>query len=130
MKHVMTALAILALVSCATSGEEPTIVQKPHTRIAKASILPSREIPAERDGIPVDATGAIMFVCSGSDKHEDKEVLISRCPSCFESNYFYWDGGNSQFVCFACTKPVNNDVIRCPECGRPPHKVHTRPTGK
>src|SRR5579863_335642 len=130
VKGILTSLAALFLASCATTGEEPTIVHKPHARIAQASILPSREIPAERDGIPVDATGAIMFVCSGSDKHEDKEVLITRCPSCFESNYFYWDSANAQFVCFACTKPVDNSLIRCPDCGRPPHKVRTRATAK
>ena len=90
----------------------------------------SKEIPAERDGVPADATGAIMFVCSNSDKHEDKEVLISKCPSCSEMNYFYWDSGHSQFVCFACTKTVDNAVVKCPECGKAPHKVRTRASAK
>lgn len=130
MKRFLSALAVLGLASCATTGEEATIVKKPHLRVAKAGILPSREIPAERDGIPADATGAIMFVCSGSDQHEDKEVLISRCPSCSENNYFYWDSVNAQFICFACTKPLDNALVKCPECGRPPHKVRTRATAK
>jgi hypothetical protein len=130
MKRILSALAILGLVSCATTGEEPTIVKKPHTRVAKAGILPSREIPSERDGIPADATGAIMFVCAGSEKHEDKEVLISKCPSCSESNYFYWDSANSQFVCFACTKAVDNAAVKCPDCGKQPHKVRTRASAK
>ena len=130
MKRLISSLAILGLAACATTGDEPTIVKKSHVRVAKAGILPSREIPSERDGIPIDATGAIMFVCSGSDKHEDKEVLISKCPSCSENNYFYWDAHASQFACFACTKAVDNAIVKCPDCGRPPHKVHTRPTGK
>ena len=129
MKRLLSALALLGLASCATS-DEPAIVKKPHTRVAKASILPGKDIPAERDGVPADATGAIMFVCSNSDKHEDKEVLISKCPSCSEMNYFYWDSGHSQFVCFACTKTVDNAVVKCPECGKAPHKVRTRASAK
>jgi len=129
MKQMLAALLCLGLVSCASSGE-PTIVKKPHTRVAKAGILPSRDIPSERDGIPIDATGAIMFVCAGSDKHEDKEVLISKCPACSELNYFYWDSGNSQFVCFACAKPVDNAVVKCGDCGKQPLKVRTRATPK
>jgi hypothetical protein len=129
MKKLLGALALLTLASCATSSE-PTIVKKPHTRVAKAGILPSKDIPSERDGIPIDATGAIMFVCSNSDKHEDKEVLISKCPSCSEQNYFYWDAPNSQFACYACTKAVDNAAVKCPECGKQPHKVRTRATAK
>ncbi len=130
MKRLISSLAILGLAACATTGDEPTIVKKPHVRVARAGILPGKDIPPERDGIPADATGAIMFVCSGSDKHEDKEVLISKCPSCSEMNYFFWDSPNSQFVCYACTKAVDNAVVKCPECGRPPHKVRTRATAK
>src|SRR6185295_7877683 len=131
MKRLTAALLCLGLVACASSSE-PTIVQKPHaTRVAKASILPGgKDIPSERNGIPVDATGAIMFVCANSDKHEDKEVLISKCPACSEINYFYWDSAGSQFVCFACTKAVDNAVVKCPECGNQPHKVRTRATSK
>src|SRR3954465_11361090 len=74
MKRLAGALLFCALAACASRGEQPEIVAKPHTKIAKAGILPSKEIPAERDGIPADQTGAIMFVCAGSEKHEDKEV--------------------------------------------------------
>ena len=130
MTRILSALLILGLAACASTGQEPSIVKKPHPRIAKAGILPSRDIPAERDGIPLDATGAIMFVCSNSDKHEDKEVLISKCPSCSENNYFYWDAAGSQFSCFACTKAVDNASVKCPECGKQPHKVRTRATAK
>lgn len=129
MKRLIGALSVLVIAGCASSGE-PTIVKKPHPKMAKAGILPGKDIPAERDGIPVDATGAIMFVCAGSEKHEDKEVLISKCPSCSENNYFYWDSSNAQFVCFACTKPVDNAAVKCPDCGKQPHKVRTRATAK
>ena len=130
MKRLAGALLLCTLAACASRGEQPEIVVKPHTKIAKAGILPSKEIPAERDGIPADQTGAIMFVCAGSDKHEDKEVFISKCPSCSEVNYFYWNSHNSEFVCYACTKAIDSSVVKCPECGRPPRIVRTRPQAK
>ena len=130
MKPLAGALLLCTLAACASRGEQPEIVVKPHTKIAKAGILPSKEIPSERDGIPADQTGAIMFVCAGSDKHEDKEVFISKCPSCSEVNYFYWNSHNSEFVCFACTKAIDSSVVKCPECGRPPRIVRTRPQAK
>ena len=129
MKKLIGALSLLVLASCA-STDDPTIVKKPHTRVAKAGILPSKDIPAERDGIPIDATGSIMFVCSGSDKHEDKEVLITKCPSCSEQNYFYWDSAGSHFTCFACTKALDNALVKCPDCGKQPNKVRTRAQAK
>ena len=130
MKRLAGALLLCSLAACASRGEQPDIVVKPHTKIAKAGILPSKEIPSERDGIPADQTGAIMFVCAGSDKHEDKEVFISKCPSCSEVNYFYWNSHNSEFVCYACTKAIDSSVVKCPECGRPPRIVRTRPQAK
>ena len=130
MKRLAGALLFCTLAACASRGEQPEIVAKPHTKIAKAGILPSKEIPAERDGIPADQTGAIMFVCAGSEKHEDKEVFISKCPSCSEVNYFYWNSHNSEFVCYACTKAIDSSVVKCPECGRPPRIVRTRPQAK
>jgi hypothetical protein len=130
MKKLIGALVLCSMAACASRGEQPEIVAKPHTKIAKAGILPSKEIPAERDGIPADQTGAIMFVCAGSEKHEDKEVFISKCPSCSEVNYFYWNSHNSEFVCYACTKAIDSSVVKCPECGRPPRIVRTRPQAK
>jgi hypothetical protein len=130
MKRLAGALLLSTLAACASRGEQPDIVVKPHTKIAKAGLLPSKEIPSERDGIPADQTGAIMFVCAGSEKHEDKEVFISKCPSCSEVNYFYWNTHTSEFVCFACTKAIDSSVVKCPECGRPPRIVRTRPQAK
>ncbi len=124
MKRLIAALSILSLTACASG--EPTIVKKPHTKVNKAGMFGGKDIPDERNGIPLDATGSIMFVCSGSEKHEDKEVLITKCPACSELNYFYWDSAGSQFICYACTKPVDNAVVKCPDCGKQPLKVRTR----
>ena len=129
MKRTLGALLILGLAACASSGDA-SIVAKPHPWIAKAGILPSKELPEERDGVPKDATGAIMFICSNSDKHEDKEVLLSRCPSCGESNYFYLDHHTSYYVCFACTKTLDPALIKCPDCGKQPRLLRTRAISK
>jgi hypothetical protein len=119
------AILILGLIGCAgTGGGEPSVVSKP--KLAKAGLLPSAKLPAERDGVRVEDTGAVMFVCANSDKHADKEVLISRCPHCSEVNYFFRDYAEEAFRCYACTKLLENDTIRCPECGRPPRTIRTK----
>jgi hypothetical protein len=116
---------MLALAACAApGGGEPLVVAKP--KIVKAGILPSAKLPAERDGVRLEDTGAVMFVCANSEKHEDKEVLISRCPACAEVNYFFRDFAEEAFRCYACTKLLENDTIRCPDCGRPPRMIRTK----
>src|SRR5437762_989134 len=57
LKLMAGALVLCSLAACASHGEQPEIVAKPHTKIAKASILPSKDIPTERDGIPADQSG-------------------------------------------------------------------------
>jgi DNA-directed RNA polymerase subunit RPC12/RpoP len=125
--RILSALALaLAAAGCASSGAEPTVVPKTKQRLAKASILPGQSIPPERDGLSANDTGPIMWICSNSDKHEDKEVLISRCPDCSQQNYFFWDSGEVAFRCYACLKLMDNEKIRCPECSRPPRVVRTK----
>jgi hypothetical protein len=126
-----SALVGLVVAGCATLGDEPVIVRQPRQKVAPAGLLPSiQSIPQEREGVSVDDTGAIMFICSNSPKHEDKEVFIHACPDCSERNYFYWDLTGDGFRCFACAKAFDGDKIRCPECGRPPRTVRTRHVAK
>ncbi len=119
--------ALLA-AGCATSGDEPTVVPRPKQRLAKMSILPGlgNEIPPERDGVRAEDTGPILWICANSDRHEDKEVLISRCPDCSQANYFYRDPDEAAFRCYACLKLMDNEKIRCPECGKPPRTIRTK----
>jgi len=126
--RIIGAVLLAGLAACASSsrGEEAMIVPKPKNRVVKAGILPSRQIPAERDGIRVEDTGAILFICANSDRHEDREVLIPKCPECGELNYFYWDMTGEGFRCFACTKPFPNESVKCEICGKPPRKVRTK----
>jgi hypothetical protein len=123
--RLAAATLALTLSACASSGGgEPLVVAKP--KLVKAGVLPSAKLPVERDGVRLEDTGAVMFVCANSDKHEDKEVLISRCPSCAEVNYFFRDFAEEAFRCYACTKLLENDTIRCPDCGRPPRMIRTK----
>jgi len=126
--RIIGALLLAGLAACASSsrGDEASIVPRPKNTVVKAGILPSRQIPAERDGIRVEDTGAIMFICSNSPSHEDREVLIAKCPECGEQNYFYWDMTSEGFRCYACTKPFPNENVRCEVCKKPPRRVRTK----
>ncbi len=121
-------VVLLALAACASAGGgDPRIDPRPHPRLMKAGILPGQSIPDHRDGVAASDTGAIMFVCANSDKHEDEEVFIETCPSCSERNYFYWDYADGGFRCFACTKAVDGEGVKCPKCGKVPPRVRTKP---
>ena len=118
---------LLALTACASTGAEPTIVPKAKIKLAFSSILGFSSVPKERDGVTQDQTGAIMFICAGSDKHEDQEVLIRMCSTCYRSNYFYWQHDEERFACFACGRPFPASKIKCGDCGSPPRVIRTRP---
>ena len=126
----IAALVLLSLAACATGGEEPGIVRKSHPARAGIGVLPGQSVPDERNGMSASDTGAIMWICANSGKHEDKEVFITVCPSCSNLNYFYWDGGESAFRCYACLKLVDNSILKCPECGHPPRRVKTKAVAK
>jgi len=126
MKHAVPFL-LLGLAACA-SGDQASVVRRPH--LARAGILPGQSIPAERDGLSASDTGAIMWICANSDKHEDREVFISMCPSCSQINYFYRDHEEEAFRCYACLKLYDNALLKCPDCGHPPRTVRTKPKAK
>lgn len=121
----------LAAVSACASGGDPVVVPRPHPAVARAGILGgAAPPPPEREGVRLEDTGAIMFVCSGSDRHEDKEVFITRCAACGAENYFYRDHAAGAFRCYVCLKAVQEAGVACPECGRPPRTWRTRPKPK
>jgi hypothetical protein len=124
-------LVVVALAACSSGpgpGEEAKVVAKAKPRVNRAG-FGGPAIPAERDGIRADDTGAIMFICANSTKHEDKEVFVHAC-ACGEKDYFHWDGATGGFVCFACTKAFPNEKVVCPDCGSQPRRVRTRVTTK
>jgi hypothetical protein len=127
MKYFAAALALLGLAACASS-DETRIVPKAHA--ARAGILPVQSIPDQRDGMSASDTGAIMWICANSPKHEDKEVFVNICPECKQLNYFYFDRGQECYRCYACLKNVDNAILRCSECGQPPRRLKTKPVAK
>jgi DNA-directed RNA polymerase subunit RPC12/RpoP len=129
MKKLLGILPVAALAACASG--DPVVVPRPHATVARAGILGgAAPPPPERDGVRREDTGAIMFVCSGSDRHEDKEVFITRCAGCGAENYFYRDHAADAFRCYVCLKAVEESGVACPECGRPPRTWRTRPKPK
>lgn len=120
--------ALLAL-GCASPnrGDEASIVPQPHKKVVRAGFIDrGASLPSERGGVRVEYTGAIMFVCANSPKHADQEVLIHVCPSCRERDYFYFEGDAGRFSCYACTRPFDNALVKCNECGQAPRRVRTK----
>jgi hypothetical protein len=74
----------------------------------------------------VDDTGSIMFICLGSDKHEDMEVIFRECPACKKMDTFYWDTEKKCFIAFTCGTPYDNATIKCPTCGKVPTRVRIK----
>ena len=69
-------------------------------------------------GMTVSDLGVIMFVCSNSPNHEDKEKIIYSCPSCGARNKFF--ASSSGFACFNCKAAFPESGMKCDECGRTP----------
>ncbi len=98
-------------------AEEKQAVYKPTFSKKGGKYVPDRT---------ADDTGYIMFVCSNSPKHEDKEEFLKACASCAKESTFFWDLEKKGFVCFQCGAPFPNDKVKCPECGAVPRRVRTK----
>lgn len=109
------ALLLVIIIAVASSGGRPPA---PPPREVKAPPPVERPVESHRT---VSETGAIMFICGGSTKHEDKEVILSQCPGCGAYDKFYWK--ESQYLCLTCSKAFDNAKIACRECGKVP-RVH------
>lgn len=86
---------------------------------------------SRKDGVYVttrtfDDTGYILFVCANSDKHEDREELLRKCPSCKMDDTYFWDKDKSSFVSFRCGALYDNAQVKCTICGKVPKKVRTK----
>lgn len=110
------AVLLLVVIAVASSGGTR---RPPPEKPVEAPRVETHTAPP--DTRSVSDTGAIMFICGGSAKHEDKEVILSQCPSCPASGRFYWDGG--RYICQACSKAFDSALVACKECGRVP-RVH------
>jgi hypothetical protein len=63
--------------------------------------------------------GSVMFICNNA-LHGDKEVVLSRCPTCAKMKRFAYDYGSSP-ACFRCTVcKAKFTAVKCDACGQPP----------
>lgn len=74
----------------------------------------------------VEDTGYIMFICSGSSRHEDREEIIKTCTACGNPSTFFWDNAANAFICYKCKKAFDNTQVKCSLCGKVPTKVRTK----
>lgn len=74
----------------------------------------------------IDDTGYILFVCANSDKHEDREEILKKCPSCGKNDTYFWDREKGCFLSFQCGAVYENSLVRCTICGKAPRKVRTK----
>jgi hypothetical protein len=115
-------LVLIVIIAVAASGGSRAAPPPPKKQIA-AVVEPEK--PKEK----APDTGPIIFICSGSDKHDDKENSITRCPKCDARARFYWDHVGKQYLCWPCKTTFPPAELKCPDCGRAPrtHRVKPRP---
>lgn len=116
-RWLILAAGLAALITACDRKPAPRPVVQPP---------PPIEAPPEPKfgGQRVQDTGAIMFVCNGSGKHEEKEVIISVCPNCSNKDYFV--AFENKFYCYKCEKELPSDKIKCDECGFVPKKTRIK----
>lgn len=108
-------IVIIAAAASGGSRKKSKPAEKPVSNAA-----PSRQERAAED------TGYIMFVCSGSDKHEDREEIIKTCAACNQTSTFFADSARGAYVCYKCKQPFDNDAVRCSICGKVAVKSHLK----
>lgn len=108
---------LIIIIAAASSGSS-----RPDRRVEKraAAAPPPVEAPVAKPKPTnyVRNTGAIMFVCAGTEAHPEKEVLIPACAKCSAKNSFEVDSEASGYRCTKC-KVVATD-LKCADCGRTP----------
>lgn len=113
-------LILLILIAVAASGNTPTeIPDKPETSNTYVPPPTYKVSRAER--------GHIMFICSNSPGHDDKEVILKHCSKCGSYTSFYWEEQHKAYRCYSCKNLIGQSDIKCPDCGRHPRKAHLKP---
>ncbi len=122
-------LLLIIAIAVASSSSGP--VRESGRRPAKkAAAEPEPPPPPPRKAYNyVRNTGAIVFVCGGSEKHPDREVVLSACPKCPTRNGFAWDEAASGYRCSSCKGVYENAAIKCDQCGRAPRVTHLKKSG-
>lgn len=98
------------------------------TRKKAVAAAPVYEPPPEPKKVYnyVRNTGAIVFVCGGTEKHPDKEVVVANCAGCKAKNAFTVDGEAQGYRCSKCKAVQENAALKCDVCERVPRVTHLK----
>jgi hypothetical protein len=117
-------LILIIAVAASSSGSAREVERRP---VKKAAAEPPPPPPPPKKSYNyVRNTGAIVFVCGGSEKHPDREVVLAGCPKCPTRNNFAWDETASGYRCSSCKNVYENADIKCDQCGRTPRVTHLK----
>lgn len=119
---VLLLLIIIVAASSGGSASTERVVQK------KKVVAPPPEPPKEKPKPTnyVRNTGAIMFVCGGSEQHPDKEIVLPQCPKCPAKNAFEFDAEVNSYRCTKCKGVYDKAEIKCDGCGRAARVTHLK----
>jgi hypothetical protein len=113
-------LLLLIIIAIAASGGNPREeVDEPAQEYYRPPPPTYKPGAAER--------GYIMFICSNSPNHEDKEVILKTCSKCMQRTTFHWEEEHKAYRCYSCKNHMGKSDIKCPTCNRHPKKTHLRP---
>lgn len=121
-------LVLIIVIAVASSGSSGRAREEARRPTRKAAAEPPPPPPVERPKAHnfVRNTGSIVFVCAGTDKHPEREVVLSACPSCPAKNAFAWDDAAAGWRCTPCKAVYENAAIKCNLCDRPPRVTHLK----
>lgn len=119
-------LLLLLIIAAASSGGGGASRPGPKKN---SHVAPPQAPPEKPNPKPVNFvrnTGAIVFVCGGSDKHKDMEIVLPQCPKCPAKNSFTVDGEAQAYRCSKCKAVYENADIKCDQCGRTARVTHLK----
>jgi hypothetical protein len=119
---VVLLLLVIAAAASGGGGGKPRPGPKRSVEVA----APAAPVEKPRPVNFVRNTGAIVFVCGGTEKHKDLEVVLSRCPKCPAKKVFTVDADAQGYRCNACKAVYENAEIKCDQCGRPARVTHLK----
>jgi hypothetical protein len=120
-------LLLLVLIVAVSSGSSGNAVASENRRKKKVEVEAPPPPPPPRQSFNyVRNTGSIVFVCGGSDKHQDKEIVVGDCPACPEKNQFEVAQDAGGYRCVKCKGVVQYADLKCDSCGKVPRVTHLK----
>ncbi len=120
-------LLLIVIAVAASSGSSgrgaPEAAQRSKRPVVDTAPPPPREPPRQYNY--VRNTGSIVFVCGGTDKHPDREIVLSACLKCKTKNEFAWEEG-AGYRCSSCKTVYEKAAIKCDKCDREARVTHLK----